>query len=119
MALIAVAVFAVGLYGVGVLGIHAPQDEFDAIETQRVNQRNTLIAPTLEPLIPVGQFAVSQFEPDGLGRPDPPARVPDRHRHGDRARHVHPISDSARYRHAGRIGERRVTRIKCRVPSDE
>ncbi|GIK27838.1 MAG: toll/interleukin-1 receptor domain-containing protein [Chloroflexi bacterium] len=62
VALIAVAVFAVGLYGVGVLGIHAPQDEFDAIETQRVNQRNTLIAPTLEPLIPVGQFAVSQFE---------------------------------------------------------
>jgi len=27
-----------------------------------MDQRNTLIAPTLEPLIPVGQFAISQFD---------------------------------------------------------
>ncbi len=59
--LIALAMFGVGLYGVGVLGIRAPREEFDAVETQRMNQRNTLIAPTLEPLIPVGQFAISQF----------------------------------------------------------
>lgn len=61
-ALAALVMFAVGLYGVGVLGIRAPQDEFDAVETQRVQQRNTLIAPTIEPLIPVGQFAISQFD---------------------------------------------------------
>lgn len=62
MSIVVVAIFAIGLYGVGVLGIRAPQDEFDAVETARMNQRNTLIAPTLEPLIPVGQFAISQFE---------------------------------------------------------
>ncbi len=59
---VALLIFAIGLYGVGVLGIHAPQDEFDAVETARMDQRNTLIAPTLEPLIPVGQFAISQFD---------------------------------------------------------
>jgi hypothetical protein len=62
IAIAALVMFGVGLYGIGVLGIRAPQDEFDAVETQRVQQRNTLIAPTLEPLIPVGQFAISQFE---------------------------------------------------------
>jgi hypothetical protein len=60
--LIALFIFGVGLYSVGVLGIHAPQEEFDEVETARMDQRNTLIAPTLEPLIPVGQFAISQFE---------------------------------------------------------
>lgn len=60
--LIALFIFGVGLYSVGVLGIHAPQEEFDEVETARMDQRNTLIAPTLEPLIPVGQFAMSQFE---------------------------------------------------------
>ncbi len=60
--LIALFIFGVGLYAVGVLGIHAPQEEFDMVETARMDQRNTLIAPTLEPLIPVGQFAISQFE---------------------------------------------------------
>lgn len=60
--LIALFVFGVGLYAVGVLGIHAPQEEFQEVETARMDQRNTLIAPTLEPLIPVGQFAISQFE---------------------------------------------------------
>ena len=59
---VALLIFAIGLYGVGVLGIHAPQDEFDAVETARMDQRNTLIAPTLEPLVPVGQFAISQFD---------------------------------------------------------
>lgn len=62
VSIVAVAIFLIGLYGVGVLGIHAPQDEFDAVETARMDQRNTLIAPTLEPLIPVGQFAISQFD---------------------------------------------------------
>ena len=60
--LIALFIFGVGLYAVGVLGIHAPQEEFEEVETARMDQRNTLIAPTLEPLIPVGQFAISQFE---------------------------------------------------------
>lgn len=62
VSLLALFIFAVGIYGVGVLGIHAPQDEFEVVETARMNQRNTLIAPTLQPLIPVGQFAISQFE---------------------------------------------------------
>jgi hypothetical protein len=62
VALIALFIFGVGLYAVGVLGIHAPQEEFEEVETARMDQRNTLIAPTLEPLIPVGQFAISQFE---------------------------------------------------------
>lgn len=59
---VAFSIFLIGLYGVGVLGIHAPQEEFEEVETARMDQRNTLIAPTLEPLIPVGQFAISQFE---------------------------------------------------------
>lgn len=60
--LVAFLIFLIGLYAVGVLGIHAPQEEFEEVETARMDQRNTLIAPTLEPLIPVGQFAISQFE---------------------------------------------------------
>lgn len=55
-------IFLIGIYAVGVLGLHAPQDEFDGVETARVEQRNTLIAPTLGSLVPVGQFEISQFE---------------------------------------------------------
>lgn len=49
---VAVLIFAMGLYMVGVLGLQRPDDEYDAIETERVDQRNTIIGPTLEGFLP-------------------------------------------------------------------
>lgn len=49
---VAVFIFAMGLYMVGVLGLQRPDDEYDAIETERVEQRNTIIGPTLEGFLP-------------------------------------------------------------------
>lgn len=45
-------VFASALYAVGALGLKMPQEEYDEIETQRVEQRNTLIGPTLDAFLP-------------------------------------------------------------------
>lgn len=39
--------FAVGVYGVGVLGIQAPRDEYNAVETQAAMTRDFLAAPEL------------------------------------------------------------------------
>lgn len=39
--------FAVGLYGIGVLGIQAPQEEYDAVETEAAMTRDFLAAPEL------------------------------------------------------------------------
>lgn len=49
----ALIVFLTALYAVGVLGLRRPDDDFDAVETQRVDQRNTIIAPTLEAFLPL------------------------------------------------------------------
>lgn len=49
---VAVVIFAMGLYMVGVLGLQRPDDEYDAVETERVEQRNTIIGPTLEGFLP-------------------------------------------------------------------
>jgi hypothetical protein len=48
----AVVIFVAALYMVGVLGLRRPADEYDEIETQRVEQRNTIIGPTLEAFLP-------------------------------------------------------------------
>jgi hypothetical protein len=44
--------FVAGLYLVGVMGVQYPQSEYDIQETARVQQRNTLIGPTLEVVLP-------------------------------------------------------------------
>lgn len=49
---VAVFIFAMGLYMVGVLGLQRPDDEYDLVETERVEQRNTIIGPTLEGFLP-------------------------------------------------------------------
>jgi hypothetical protein len=46
--LIALIMFAVGLYGVGVLGIQAPQEEYNAVETEAAATINAIVRPELE-----------------------------------------------------------------------
>lgn len=45
---IALIMFGVGLYAVGVLGIQAPQGEFDTVETEIVETRDILVRPELD-----------------------------------------------------------------------
>jgi hypothetical protein len=47
-----VLMFIAGIYLVGVMGVQYPQAEYDIQETARVDQRNTLIAPTLDLILP-------------------------------------------------------------------
>lgn len=51
LALVAV-MFAAGLYLVGSGIVQFPEEEYDIQETARVDQRNTVIAPTIDPLLP-------------------------------------------------------------------
>jgi hypothetical protein len=44
--------FLAGLYLVGVMHVQYPQSEYDLQETARVQQRNTLIGPTLQVVLP-------------------------------------------------------------------
>ncbi|NDJ62061.1 MAG: hypothetical protein GYB67_13100 [Chloroflexi bacterium] len=46
-AALALGMFLLGIYGVGVLGINAPQEEFDAVETEVILTRDALIRPEL------------------------------------------------------------------------
>lgn len=76
----AIIMFIAALYGVGVLGIQAPQEEYDAVETQIIETRNAYIedvlprstedalnfeatvqdaAPTLRPLLSATATAVA------------------------------------------------------------
>jgi hypothetical protein len=48
VALAALLMFGVGLYGIGVLGIQAPQDEYNAIETEAAATINAIVRPELE-----------------------------------------------------------------------
>jgi hypothetical protein len=51
----AIAMFLIGIYGIGVLGIQAPREEYDAVETEIIQTRDVLIAPelaTMEGLLP-------------------------------------------------------------------
>lgn len=48
VALAALIMFGVGLYGVGVLGIQAPQQEYDAVETEAAATINAIVRPELE-----------------------------------------------------------------------
>lgn len=49
---IALVIFVTGLYAVAVLGLRRPDAEFQMVETERVNERNTLIGPTLDAFLP-------------------------------------------------------------------
>ncbi len=44
---LALAMFVLGIYGVGVLGIQAPREEYDAVETEAAMTRDFLMAPEL------------------------------------------------------------------------
>ncbi len=47
VAVAAIVMFLVGLYGVGVLGIQAPAEEYDAVETEIIETRNAYIDAAL------------------------------------------------------------------------
>jgi hypothetical protein len=40
--------FLLGLYGIGVLGIQAPQDEYNAVDTEAALTRDVIVRPELE-----------------------------------------------------------------------
>jgi hypothetical protein len=46
--LAALVMFGAGLYGVGVLGIQAPQDEYDTVATEAAATINAIVRPELE-----------------------------------------------------------------------
>lgn len=50
--LMVLVMFGVGIYLVGGQIVQFPVDEYNAVETERVDQRNTIIAPTVEALLP-------------------------------------------------------------------
>lgn len=54
-------VFVAALIMIGVFGLHAPDEEFEFVETERVDMRNTLIAPTLEALLPQNSDQAAGF----------------------------------------------------------
>jgi hypothetical protein len=60
---LALAIFAIGIYMVGVLGLRSPTEEYDAVETQRVDVRNTIIAPTLDAFLPRSSEDAANFQP--------------------------------------------------------
>lgn len=61
--IVALIIFAAGVYMVGVLGLRAPNEEFEAVETARVDQRNTIIAPTLDAFLPRSTEDAANFQP--------------------------------------------------------
>jgi hypothetical protein len=56
-----IIVFVAALIMIGVFGLSAPSEEFDIAETERVDMRNTLIAPTLEALLPQDSAQAAGF----------------------------------------------------------
>jgi hypothetical protein len=57
-----IASFAAAIYLMGVMGVTAPSEEFDLVETARVQQRNTLIGPTLDYLLADDGQTSADFE---------------------------------------------------------
>lgn len=62
LAIPVLVMFAAGIYLVGVLGVQFPQADFDIQETARVEQRNTLIGPTLDAVLPKTTSDALAFE---------------------------------------------------------
>ncbi len=53
--------FIASLWGINAGLIGFPEEEYEAVETQRVEQRNTIIAPTLEAVLPGGAQEAEAF----------------------------------------------------------
>ncbi|MCU0496171.1 MAG: hypothetical protein MUF87_02325 [Anaerolineae bacterium] len=60
--LMALVMFGVGIYLVGGQIVQFPVDEYNLVETERVDQRNTIIAPTVEALLPRSTEQALNFE---------------------------------------------------------
>jgi hypothetical protein len=54
--------FFLAIYLVGFMGVQMPQEEYDQVETARVQQRNTLIGPTLDYLLPSDAEGAANFQ---------------------------------------------------------
>ena len=54
--------FFIAIYLIGFRNVQMPLSEYDDIETARVQQRNTLIAPTLEYMLPKNAQDAANFD---------------------------------------------------------
>lgn len=54
--------FFIAIYLIGVEHVQMPVEEYDQVETARASQRNTLIAPTLEFMLPKNEADAAAFD---------------------------------------------------------
>lgn len=54
--------FFIAIYLIGARNVQMPLEEYDQVETARASQRNTLIAPTLEYMLPKNEVEAAAFD---------------------------------------------------------